>query len=161
MSVLLSINLCGLFIKKLTPLRRTIIWSSGDPYNFVEITRKKQSHSPPHATSELPCRTSATHLLRQIRSLKTQNQFHIFHFLQSSWNCKSLFVDIYRALHGREKPNSIESLPCRDLPDLVLDLADRGVSFPFSILFLCSLFFRARSQFLNSFLSGTWKSRLL
>ena len=28
------------------------------------------------------------------------------------------------------------------------------VSFPFSILFLCSLFFGARSQFLNSFLSG-------
>ena len=47
-------------------------------------------------SSELPCRTPATHFWRQIRSLETQNvsYFSLFTIWYGFWNCKSLFVNI-------------------------------------------------------------------
>ena len=37
----------------------------------------------PGTTSELPCRTAATHFWLQFRSSETKNKVHIFHLLQS------------------------------------------------------------------------------
>ena len=50
----------------------------------------------PGTTSELPCRTPATHFWRQIRSFEALNvsYFSGFTICYGSWNCKSLFVNI-------------------------------------------------------------------